>query len=275
MWGLYFGIILIIEKLFLIKILNKAQEKISNLEKNNKALGKILSIILSAFSHIYAMFLVLIGWVIFAFEDLSKVGVYLSSMFGLNNISFVNSEAIYYLQNYFIIIIVGIICSIPLKNIAIKISNEAEINIKPRLRMTTLYGIAQSLDYLVIGTGNLCEAMVGYTTKWGDNSSDFNPIGNFTVDEVLAIGKYLGVPEKILKKAPNDGLGGKTDEEKMGIRYSQIAEIIETGETEEDAKKEILKRYNASKHKRELVPVYTFERKNYLKDLGEKNKSIL
>lgn len=121
MWGLYFGIILIIEKLFLLKIIAKAQEKISNLEKNNKALGKILSIILSAFSHIYAMFLVLIGWVIFAFEDFSKVGVYLSSMFGLNNVSFVNSEAIYYLQNYFIIIIVGIICSIPLKNIALEI----------------------------------------------------------------------------------------------------------------------------------------------------------
>lgn len=155
------------------------------------------------------------------------------------------------------------------------LSTEATINIKPRLRMTTLYGIAQSLGYLVIGTGNLCEAMVGYTTKWGDNSSDFNPIGNFTVDEVLAIGKYLGVPEKILQKAPNDGLGGKTDEEKMGIKYSQIAEMIETGNTEENAKKEILKRYNASKHKRELVPVYTFERKNYLKDLGEKNKLIL
>ena len=114
MWGLYFGIILIIEKLFLLKIIAKAQEKISKLEKNNKALGKILSIILSAFSHIYAMFLVLIAWVIFAFEDLSQVGAYLSSMFGLNNISFINSEAIYYLQNYFIIIIVGIICSIPL-----------------------------------------------------------------------------------------------------------------------------------------------------------------
>ena len=128
MWGLYFGIILIIEKLFLLKIIAKAQEKISKLEKNNKALGKILSIILSAFSHIYAMFLVLIGWVIFAFEDLSQVGAYLSSMFGLNNVSFVNSEAIYYLQNYFIIIIVGIICSIPLKNIAIKIVERAKKN---------------------------------------------------------------------------------------------------------------------------------------------------
>ena len=151
-----------------------------------------------------------------------------------------------------------------------ELSKEATINMKPRLRMTTLYGIAQSLGYLVIGTGNLCEAMVGYTTKWGDNSSDLNPIGNFTVDEVLAIGKYLGVPERILEKAPNDGLGGKTDEEKMGIKYSQIAEMIETGNTDENVKKEILKRYNASKHKRELVPVYTFERKNYLKDAGGK-----
>lgn len=146
------------------------------------------------------------------------------------------------------------------------LSKEAIINIKPRLRMTTLYGIAQTLGYLVIGTGNLCEAMVGYTTKWGDNSSDFNPIGNFTVDEVLEIGQVLGVPEKILKKAPNDGLGGLTDEEKMGIKYSQIAEMIETGNTEEKAKQEILRRYQNSKHKRSLVPIYTFERKNFLKE---------
>lgn len=147
-----------------------------------------------------------------------------------------------------------------------ELAKEAKINIKPRLRMTTLYGIAGSLGYLVIGTGNLCEAMVGYTTKWGDNSSDLNPIGNFTVEEVLEIGKILGVPSKILEKAPNDGLGGKTDEEKMGIKYRQIAEMIEKGNTEEHAKEEIIKRYRSSKHKRELVPVYKFERKNYLKE---------
>ncbi|MCI8469931.1 MAG: NAD(+) synthase [Clostridia bacterium] len=146
------------------------------------------------------------------------------------------------------------------------LSKEAMINIKPRLRMTTLYGIAQTLGYLVIGTGNLCEAMVGYTTKWGDNSSDFNPIGNFTVEEVLEIGRMLGVPDKILQKAPCDGLGGLTDEEKMGIKYRQIAEMIETGNTEEDAKQEIVRRYQNSKHKRSLVPVYTFERKNFLKE---------
>lgn len=144
------------------------------------------------------------------------------------------------------------------------LSRESTINVKPRLRMTTLYSIAQTMNYLVIGTGNLCEAMVGYTTKWGDNSSDFNPIGNFTVDEVLTIGDYLGVPERVLRKAPNDGLGGKTDEEKMGIKYSQIAEMIETGKTDKQVEKEILRRFNNSKHKRALVPVYKFERKNFL-----------
>ena len=149
-------------------------------------------------------------------------------------------------------------------NLNKNLCNESKINTKPRLRMTSLYAIAQTLGYLVIGTGNLCEAMVGYTTKWGDSAYDFNPIGNFTVDEVLAIGKYLKVPEKILKKAPNDGLGGLTDEEKMGIKYSQIAEMIETGDTEKEAKKEILKRFNASKHKREAIPVYRFDRKNNL-----------
>ncbi len=146
-----------------------------------------------------------------------------------------------------------------------QVSKEATINIKPRLRMSSLYAIAQTLNYLVIGTGNLCEAMVGYTTKWGDNSSDFNPIGNFTVEEVLQIGKILGVPERILNKEPNDGLGGQTDEEKMGITYKQISEVIETGKTEsKKAQDEIIRRFKASSHKRRLVPIYTFERKNFL-----------
>ncbi len=150
------------------------------------------------------------------------------------------------------------------KELQQELSKESTINVKPRIRMTTLYAIAQTLNYLVIGTGNLCEAMVGYTTKWGDNASDFNPIGNFTVDEVLAIGEYLGVPDKIIHKAPNDGLGGKTDEEKMGIKYSQIAQMIECGDTDEDVKEKIIKRYKASEHKRRLVPTYKFDRKNYL-----------
>lgn len=144
------------------------------------------------------------------------------------------------------------------------LSKESKVNIKPRFRMTTLYGIAQTLGYLVAGTGNLSEKMVGYTTKWGDSASDFNPIANFTVSEVLAIGKMLDVPDKILKKAPSDGLGGQTDEEKMGIKYSQIEEMIETGNTDEYAKELILKKFENSKHKRADIPTYKFERKNYL-----------
>lgn len=145
-----------------------------------------------------------------------------------------------------------------------ELSYEAKINVKPRLRMTTLYAIAQSLGYLVIGTGNLCEAMVGYTTKWGDSASDLNPLANFTVSEVLRIGNFLGVPEQILNKAPSDGLGRETDEEKLGVTYSQIEEMMETGNTEETAKEIILRNFFASRHKRALVPTYNFERVNYL-----------
>ena len=151
-----------------------------------------------------------------------------------------------------------------LKGIGKELVNEAKVNSKPRFRMTTLYSVAQSMNYLVIGTGNLCEQMVGYTTKWGDNASDFNPIGNFTVREVLAIGKYLGVPDRIINKAPSDGLGSKTDEEKMGVTYDQIEEYIETGKTSEEAMPIIERKNRVSKHKRSLVPKYTFDRVNYL-----------
>ena len=151
-----------------------------------------------------------------------------------------------------------------LKSINKELVQEAKVNSKPRLRMTTLYSVAQSLNYLVIGTGNLCEQMVGYTTKWGDSASDFNPIGNFTVKEVLAIGKYLGVPDKIISKAPSDGLGSKTDEEKMGVTYDQIEEYIETGKTAPEAMNIIERKNRTSKHKRMLVPKYMFDRKNYL-----------
>lgn len=141
---------------------------------------------------------------------------------------------------------------------------EAKINTKPRLRMTTLYYIAQKMNYLVIGTGNKCESVVGYTTKWGDSAHDFNPIGEFTVEEVLQIAEYLGVPNKIIEKAPNDGLGGLTDEQKLGVTYKQIAEYIETGKTEKGATEIIKRKYQASCHKRKEIPTYPVQRENFL-----------
>lgn len=133
---------------------------------------------------------------------------------------------------------------------------ESKINAKPRLRMSTLYYIAQNLNYLVLGTGNKCESIVGYTTKWGDSACDLNPIGEFTVEEVLQIGKYLGVPDKIINKAPSDGLGNLTDEEKLGVTYKQISEYIQTGKTDENAMNIIKEKEAFSVHKRNPIPVY-------------------
>jgi len=152
------------------------------------------------------------------------------------------------------------------KSLEKEISTDSKVNMKPRLRMTTLYSIAQTLGYLVIGTGNLCEITVGYTTKWGDSSYDFNPIANFTVEEVLEIGKILGVPDKIINKAPNDGLGSGTDEEKMGILYSQITEYINTGKTEPKAMERIKELNKKSEHKRRPSPVYLYKTNRICKE---------
>jgi len=140
------------------------------------------------------------------------------------------------------------------------LSKEAAINVKPRLRMTTLYAIAQTLGYLVIGTSNLSEITVGYTTKWGDAVSDFNPLANFLMEEVLEIGKELGVPEKILSKPPADGLSELTDEQKMGVSYKEISNyILNKKASNDEITEKIQKLYDNSKHKRNGIEVYKRE----------------
>jgi len=109
---------------------------------------------------------------------------------------------------------------------------DANINIKPRLRMSTLYYYAAMLSsinkgvYIVPGTSNKCELYVGYFTKGGDNVSDIQVLADLTVDEVIQVGEYIGVPDSVIHKTPDDGLSGKTDEEKLGVKYSEIAEVI-------------------------------------------------
>ena len=113
---------------------------------------------------------------------------------------------------------------------------DANINVKPRLRMSTLYYYAAMLSsknkatYIVPGTSNKCELYVGYFTKGGDNVSDINVLADLFVDEVIQIGEYLGVPNKVIHKTPDDGLSGKSDEEKLGVKYSEIAEVINNPE---------------------------------------------
>lgn len=133
----------------------------------------------------------------------------------------------------------------------------AVANIKPRLRMTTLYAIAQTRNCLVVGTDNLSEMIMGYFTKWGDGGYDFNPIADLTMQEVLALGKELGVPEPILAKAPSAGLWeGQTDELEMGVTYQSIEEYIKTGRTDEASQTIIERTYNRTHHKREMPYLY-------------------
>jgi NAD+ synthase len=103
-------------------------------------------------------------------------------------------------------------------------------NIRPRLRMTTLYFIANSLNYLVAGTGNKSELTIGYFTKYGDGGVDVLPIGHLLKSEVKTLAKQLGVPQTIIDKAPSAGLWlGQTDEAEMGFSYSDLEAYLENG----------------------------------------------
>ena len=141
-------------------------------------------------------------------------------------------------------------------------TKNSDINLKPRLRMATLYYLAalystlKGKTYLVAGTSNKCELFVGYFTKGGDSVHDISTIADFTVDEVIAIGDYLKVPEKVLYKKPNDGLSNKTDEDKLGVKYKDIALYIEDPNlVEEQVGEKIKKLHNNNLHKFN-IPTY-------------------
>jgi NAD+ synthase len=136
-----------------------------------------------------------------------------------------------------------------------EITTSASVNIAPRLRMTTLYAIAQTKNYLVCGTGNASEAYMGYFTKWGDGAYDLNPIADLTVTEIFDFLRYLNAPSSIIEKAPSAGLfEGQTDEAEMGITYKEIDFYIKTGDC---AKKEIIeKAHKISEHKRNMPHCY-------------------
>jgi NAD+ synthase len=138
----------------------------------------------------------------------------------------------------------------------------SDINLKPRVRMATLYYLAalytavNKKPYLVAGTSNKCELYVGYFTKGGDSVHDISPIADFTVDEVIKIGEVLKVPEKVLYKAPSDGLSGQTDEDKLGVTYKAIADYIDNEENVEvETREKIKKLHNSNLHKFN-IPTY-------------------
>lgn len=134
-------------------------------------------------------------------------------------------------------------------------------NIKPRLRMITLYYFANRLNYLVVGTGNRSELEVGYFTKYGDGGVDILPIGSLVKSEVREVAKYLGVPESIISKPPSAGLWeGQTDEGEMGITYEVLDRYLLEGKGDPDIIKKIERMRERSNHKRVPPRVFLFNR---------------
>jgi NAD+ synthase len=136
-------------------------------------------------------------------------------------------------------------------------------NLKPRLRMTAIYYYANKLNYLVMGTGNKSERMMGYFTKYGDGGVDLLPLGDLTKSQVWKLAKELGIPKRIIERAPSAGFWvGQTDEEDMNIRYLDLDKIITSLEKREEAKvsraqvsyvKGMMAR---SRHKRIAPPIF-------------------
>jgi NAD+ synthase len=103
-------------------------------------------------------------------------------------------------------------------------------NVKPRLRMATLYFLANTMNYLVAGTGNRSELAIGYFTKYGDGGVDLLPIGQLLKSEVRETARELGVPDAIVDKAPSAGLWpGQLDEEDMGFTYDELERYLTKG----------------------------------------------
>jgi len=155
----------------------------------------------------------------------------------------------------------------PVNDLMLKVLPEgnamARANLRPRLRMMTLYYFANSLGYLVAGTDNKTESFTGYFTKYGDGGVDILPISHLLKRQVRALARALGVPEEIITKPPSAGLWeGQTDEGEMGITYEELDTIIagiESGNTEglNPALVEKARRMHAaSDHKRRLPPSF-------------------
>ena len=109
------------------------------------------------------------------------------------------------------------------------ITDKSKTNIPPRLRMTTLYAIAQSIGYRVAGTGNKSERYVGWFTKHGDGGFDYNPIAPLCCTQVVRLGDELELPYDLVHKTPSDGLTGKSDEDNLGFTYEQLDNYILDG----------------------------------------------
>ncbi|RAK17297.1 NAD+ synthase [Anoxybacillus vitaminiphilus] len=135
-----------------------------------------------------------------------------------------------------------------------KAAKLGDANTRARLRMTTLYAVANNYGYVVVGTDNAAEWHTGYFTKYGDGGVDLVPLIHFTKGEVREMARILGVPEEIITKAPSAGLWeGQTDENEMGTTYEMIDKYLKGEEIPEKDRQIIERLHNRSHHKRRLA----------------------
>ena len=136
-------------------------------------------------------------------------------------------------------------------------SRQTRVNLPSRMRMAALYAVAQSVEGgIVLNTSNLSEDWVGYCTIYGDSAGAFSPLGMYTTEEVIALGRELGLPEKFLLKPPSDGLTGLTDEDNLGFSYHAVNEYIRKGVADPEIRAQIDRRHTASRFKFQTMPLY-------------------
>ena len=139
----------------------------------------------------------------------------------------------------------------------LELSTQSLTNLPPRIRMATVYAVSQSRNGRVVNTCNLSEDWVGYSTRYGDAAGDFSPMSHLTVQEVKAVGRYLGLPDVLVEKVPIDGLCGKTDEDNLGFTYAVLDRYIRTGEIDDPATKERIDRlHRRNLFKLQLMPSF-------------------
>ena len=108
----------------------------------------------------------------------------------------------------------------------------------------------------MINTSNLSEDWVGYCTVYGDSAGAFSPLGMYTTEEVIALGEQLGLPQRLLRKPPSDGLTGLTDEENLGFSYHEVNEYLRRGVCAPGVREQIDRLHRNSRFKFETLPVY-------------------
>ena len=137
-------------------------------------------------------------------------------------------------------------------------------NLPPRLRMSAVYAVSQSVNGRVANTCNLSEDWVGYSTRYGDSVGDFSPLSTLTVQEVKEVGRVLGLPDMFVDKVPIDGLCGRTDEDNLGFTYAVLDRYIRTGVCEDEATRQRIDRlHRINQFKLQLMPVFQMKEEDF------------